>query len=78
MSDILEVPPRRLEFVYDVCLHSVTATDTAKPPYCPRGHEPGADRVLDSGDRYADRELHQRFVALYDEKHTIDVAGGRR
>ena len=31
-----------------------------------------ADRVLDSGDRYADRELHQRFVALYDEKHTID------
>ncbi len=39
---------------------------------------PGADRVLDSGDRYADRELHQRFVALYDEKHTIDVAGGRR
>ena len=33
---------------------------------------PGADRVLDSGDQYADRELHQRFVALYDEKHTID------
>jgi hypothetical protein len=32
---------------------------------------PGADRVVDSGDRYADRELHQRFVALYDEKHTI-------
>jgi hypothetical protein len=33
---------------------------------------PEADRVLDSGDRYADRELQQRFVALYDEKHTID------
>ena len=33
---------------------------------------PRADRVLHSGDRYADRELHQRFVALYDEKHTID------
>ena len=33
---------------------------------------PEADRVIDSGDRYADRELHQRFVALYDEKHTID------
>jgi hypothetical protein len=30
------------------------------------------DRVIDSGDRYDDRELHQRFVALYDEKHTID------
>jgi hypothetical protein len=33
---------------------------------------PEADRVIDSGDRYADRELHQRFVALYDEKRTID------
>ena len=33
---------------------------------------PEADRVIDSGDRYADRELQQRFVALYDEKHTID------
>ena len=33
---------------------------------------PDADRVLDSGDKYADRELHQRFVALYDAKHTIN------
>ncbi len=33
---------------------------------------PDADRVLDSGDKYADRELRQRFVALYDEKHAID------
>jgi hypothetical protein len=33
---------------------------------------PEADRVVDSGDRYADRELHQRFVALFDQKHTID------
>jgi DUF2950 family protein len=33
---------------------------------------PDADRVLDSGDKYADRELHQRFVALYDEKHAIN------
>ena len=33
---------------------------------------PEADRVIDSGDRYADRELHDRFVALYDQKHTIN------
>src|SRR5262249_8910916 len=33
---------------------------------------PGADRALDSGDRYADEELHNRFIALYDEKHSID------
>ena len=33
---------------------------------------PEGDRVINSGDRYDDRELHQRFVALYDEKHTID------
>jgi hypothetical protein len=33
---------------------------------------PEADRVIDSGDRYADQELHQRFVALYDQKHAID------
>jgi hypothetical protein len=33
---------------------------------------PGADRVIDSGDRYADRELHNQFVALFDQNHTID------
>ena len=33
---------------------------------------PDADRVVDSGDKYADQELHQRFVALYDAKHTIN------
>ena len=33
---------------------------------------PEADRVVDSGDRYGDQELHQRFVALYEEKHAID------
>ena len=33
---------------------------------------PDADRVIDSGDRYADQELQQRFVALYDQKHAID------
>jgi Protein of unknown function (DUF2950) len=33
---------------------------------------PEADRVIDSGHRIADPELHQRFVALYDEKHVIN------
>ena len=33
---------------------------------------PEGDQVINSGDRYADRELRQRFVALYDEKHTLD------
>ena len=32
---------------------------------------PQADRVIDSGDRYADRELQTRFLALYDEKHGL-------
>jgi Protein of unknown function (DUF2950) len=36
---------------------------------------PEADRVLDSGDRYADEELHQRFLALYDAKHAIEQKG---
>ena len=35
---------------------------------------PDADRVIDSGDRYADQELQNRFVALYDEKHAINQA----
>ena len=39
---------------------------------------PEGDRVIDSGDRYADQELRQRFVALYDEKHTIDLKGPGR
>jgi hypothetical protein len=36
---------------------------------------PEADRVIDSGDKYADRELHARFLALYDQKHSIKQAG---
>ena len=32
---------------------------------------PEGDRVLDSGDRYADQELHRRFIELYDQKHTF-------
>src|SRR4051812_33438578 len=39
---------------------------------------PGADRVLHPGDRDAGRELHQRFLALYDEKHTIDQKNPER
>jgi len=39
---------------------------------------PEGDRVIDSGDRYADRELHERFIALYDEKHAIDLKGPGR
>src|ERR1700746_2268774 len=31
---------------------------------------PEADRVIDSGDKYADQELHARFLALYDQKHS--------
>src|SRR5262249_54687100 len=33
---------------------------------------PDADRVIDSGDKYADHELQGRFVALYDQKHSIE------
>jgi len=39
---------------------------------------PEADRAIDSGDRYADQELHQRFVALFDQKHTIEEKGPGR
>jgi len=39
---------------------------------------PKADRVLDSGDRYADQELHRRFIALYDEKHRVAPKGRGR
>jgi hypothetical protein len=39
---------------------------------------PGAERVIDSGDQYADQELHKRFVALYDEKHAINGTGPGR
>jgi hypothetical protein len=36
---------------------------------------PEADRIIDSGDKYADRELHARFLALYEQKHAIKPAG---
>jgi hypothetical protein len=34
---------------------------------------PEADRVVGSGDRDTDRELQERFLALYDEKHAIHL-----
>ena len=39
---------------------------------------PEGDRVIDSGDRYADQELRGRFVAFYDEKHAIELKGPGR
>jgi Protein of unknown function (DUF2950) len=39
---------------------------------------PEGDRVVDSGDRYADQESHHRFLALFDEKHAIDQKGPGR
>ena len=39
---------------------------------------PDGGRVINSGDPNADRELHRRFLALYDEKHTIDRTGTDR
>ncbi len=33
---------------------------------------PEADRVVNSGDKYADRALHHRFLELFDQKHTIE------
>jgi hypothetical protein len=32
---------------------------------------PDADRIIQSGDRYADQKLHETFVALFDQKHAI-------
>jgi hypothetical protein len=38
---------------------------------------PDAERVISSGDRYADQELQQLFVALYDQKHAIQQISER-
>lgn len=39
---------------------------------------PSANRIINSGDPYADQELHRQFVALYDEKHAIERTGPGR
>jgi len=36
---------------------------------------PGNEKLLSSGDRYADEEQQRRFVAAYDEKHTLVPLG---
>ena len=39
---------------------------------------PDAEHVIRSGDRYADQELQQLFVTLYDQKHVIQqISAGR-
>jgi len=39
---------------------------------------PEGDRLLSSGDRYADEEQLRRFAAAYDEKHTLEPQGSGR
>jgi hypothetical protein len=36
---------------------------------------PNSERLLSSGDRYADEEQQRRFVAAYDEKHAVVPQG---
>lgn len=38
---------------------------------------PGSEKLVDSGDKYADTAARQKFVAAYDEKHQIVAAGDR-
>jgi hypothetical protein len=37
---------------------------------------PDAEHIISSGDRYADQELQQLFVTLYDQKHAIQISAG--
>lgn len=39
---------------------------------------PSSERLLSSGDRYADEESLRRFAAAYDEKHTLVPSGTER
>ena len=39
---------------------------------------PGSEKLLSSGDRYADEESQRRFAAAYDEKHTLVPKGAGR
>ncbi|MBS0558787.1 MAG: DUF2950 domain-containing protein [Proteobacteria bacterium] len=39
---------------------------------------PDSDRVINSGDKYADREVHRHFVELFDQKHAIVQAEAGR
>jgi hypothetical protein len=38
---------------------------------------PGSVNIVSSGDDAADREARRKFVAAFDERHAIDVAGSR-
>jgi Protein of unknown function (DUF2950) len=39
---------------------------------------PGSEKLLSSGDRYADEEQQRRFAAAYDEKHMLVPEGPQR
>ena len=38
---------------------------------------PGSGKLINSGDAVADRDGRARFVAAYEKRHRIDVAGGK-
>lgn len=65
-------PQRGFASAADAATALVTALRTHNEADLKAVLGPDADRVVDSGDRYADQELHNRFVALYDEKHAIN------
>ena len=65
-------PQRAFASAADAATALVTALRTHNEADLKAVLGPDADRVIDSGDRYADQELHNRFVALYDEKHAIN------
>jgi hypothetical protein len=65
------VPQRNFASTEEAVSALVTALRDHKEPDLRAILGPEGDRVIGSGDRYADRELHRRFVALYDEKHSI-------
>jgi Protein of unknown function (DUF2950) len=64
-------PQRSFASAGDAATAFVTALRDGNVPDLHEILGPEADRVIDSGDPYADRELQRRFVALYDQKHTI-------
>ena len=74
MSDILEAPARRLEFVCATCLRSAYALDTDPIPRCPRC---GIRMTADSDEPMTRGPMHRGMVPAGSRRRVIGRSASR-
>lgn len=74
----LEQPQQTYASADEAAAALATAARSNDQAALPAIFGPGSEKMLSSGDRYAEQEQLRRFAAAYDEKHTLEPQGDGR